>query len=642
MRALLIVSVVVASATSRTFHRKHQPLESEEDESSFLSMFQAEQAPIDPCYDDRGTPKRCIPDFVNAAFSRPVVSTSTCGSPPTRHCSTNADKRGELVRTCDICDESNAKFRHPASFLTDLNNPSNLTCWMSEPVNSPSQNVSLTLSLDKKYELTYVSLSFCGPKPDSMALFKSSDFGKTWQPFQYYSSSCRKTYGRPTKAEITNDNEHEALCTDTGSIPTENRIAFSTLEGRPSAYEFDTSPVLQDWVTATDIRVVFNKLVNWNQENSVEDEDEFDSENETVANVPLTQNPDDGQYFYAVSDLAVGGRCKCNGHASKCVHDEDGQAVCECRHNTAGRDCEKCKPFHFDRPWARATASDANPCVECKCNGHARGCRFNMELYKLSGYRSGGVCLKCRHNTAGRYCHHCKEGFYRDHTKPLNHKRVCKPCECHPVGALGRTCNMTTGQCPCKDGVTGLTCNRCAKGYQQSRSPIAPCVKIPQLIEAPLMTADSPANTDTDVEYEDDEEASEEEGDECMDCQRESAHLTFRKFCKRDFATQVTVQSKEAFGDWIRFTVLVQDVFKWGASKVRKGSTDFIWVPQADLRCKCPLIRMKGSYVVVGSNQMHGGQMSMTADRNSVVVDHKESILRRLKKFASRHRRCKN
>src|SRR5687767_12580113 len=52
-------------------------------------------------------------------------------------------------------------------------------------------------------------------------------------------------------------------------------------------------------------------------------------------------------------------------------------------------------------------------------------------------------------------------------------------CECHPVGALGKHCNQTTGQCPCKPGVTGLTCNRCAKGYQQSRSPIAPCVKIP-------------------------------------------------------------------------------------------------------------------------------------------------------------------
>lgn len=49
-------------------------------------------------------------------------------------------------------------------------------------------------------------------------------------------------------------------------------------------------------------------------------------------------------------------------------------------------------------------------------------------------------------------------------------------CDCHPVGAAGKTCNQTTGQCPCKDGVTGLTCNRCAKGFQQSRSPVAPCI----------------------------------------------------------------------------------------------------------------------------------------------------------------------
>ncbi|TNN55268.1 Netrin-1 [Liparis tanakae] len=62
------------------------------------------------------------------------------------------------------------------------------------------------------------------------------------------------------------------------------------------------------------------------------------------------------------------------------------------------------------------------------------------------------------------------------------HARFTEPllptCDCHPVGAAGKTCNQTTGQCPCKDGVTGITCNRCAKGYQQSRSPIAPCITV--------------------------------------------------------------------------------------------------------------------------------------------------------------------
>ena len=49
-------------------------------------------------------------------------------------------------------------------------------------------------------------------------------------------------------------------------------------------------------------------------------------------------------------------------------------------------------------------------------------------------------------------------------------------CDCHLVGSLSRNCSQTSGQCPCKPGVTGLTCNRCDAGYQQSASPVAPCV----------------------------------------------------------------------------------------------------------------------------------------------------------------------
>ncbi len=72
--------------------------------------------------------------------------------------------------------------------------------------------------------------------------------------------------------------------------------------------------------------------------------------------------------YYALGDLAVGGRCKCNGHASRCVLAAGGAASnsrleCECRHNTGGTDCERCKPFHYDRPWARATEKEANECI---------------------------------------------------------------------------------------------------------------------------------------------------------------------------------------------------------------------------------------------------------------------------------------
>lgn len=55
-----------------------------------------------------------------------------------------------------------------------------------------------------------------------------------------------------------------------------------------------------------------------------------------------------------------------------------------------------------------------------------------MELYKLSGRKSGGVCLNCRHNTAGRHCHYCKEGYYRDLSKAISHRKACKGTAAFP------------------------------------------------------------------------------------------------------------------------------------------------------------------------------------------------------------------
>ncbi|XP_058821715.1 netrin-B-like isoform X1 [Topomyia yanbarensis] len=642
----------------------------------YLKMFPV-QSQFDPCYDE-DRPRRCVPDFVNAAFGMPIEASSTCGlRGPVEVCDSH-----ELRGPCHQCDDSNPRKRHPASALTDVNNSNNVTCWRSEPLvtpigmNAPPDNVTLTLSLGKKYELTYVSMTFCpaAVKPDSIAIYKSADFGKSWQPFQFYSSQCRRVYGRPNRATITKGNEQEARCTDAHRHMGEStgiqgsRIAFSTLEGRPSASDFDSSPVLQDWVTATDIRVVFHRLqmpqesmedllllgspqvpVSYRQKkdpfgfNGIDSSDEASSTLATVT-VPLVT------HHYAVSDFAVGGRCKCNGHASRCVLGREEELTCDCKHNTAGRDCERCKAFHFDRPWGRANARESNECKICNCNGHARRCRFNMELFKMSGRISGGVCLNCRHATTGRHCHYCREGYYRDATKPITHRKVCKPCDCHPIGSSGKTCNHTTGQCPCKDGVTGLTCNRCARGYQQSRSHIAPCIKIPRVISIV-----HPQNTAPDPQRHDPEAPSyrTDAGRECGKCKIGTKRLNLNKFCKRDYVIMAKVIAKDTKtdngnlkntanqnnSDVAKFTLSVQKVFKKSPSPssplavaLRRSSHIALVVDVKDLECRCPRVKVNRSYLILGRDT-EGPPGALGIGPRSIVIEWRDEWHRRLRKF---------
>lgn len=614
--------------------------------SVLFEKFDARDAVVDPCYEDTGgssgnkksqqKPRSCVPEFTNAAYGVRVEADSTCGAVEREFCSTKPGSKNEV---CRVCDQQSEEHAHPAEFLTDLHNPNNETCWQSDYL-GPGQNASLTVSLAKKYELTYISLHFCSEKPEHMVIYKSMDHGKTWQPFQYYSSDCLGTFERSKEVDITRANEQEALCvSDHLNEAAGTRIAFSTLAARPSAEDFEHSPVLQDWVTATDIRIVFPGISSAEYDEEEYDDDDYeddggdqgdknDTKNDIVvggqlptAKTPLKKKKGGrlGRWI-GISDLAIGGRCKCNGHASDCSLDAaTGEMNCDCKHNTAGKECEKCKGFHFDRPWGRATSSSANECVACKCNNHARRCRFNMELYQLSGGVSGGVCLKCRHNTAGRHCHYCKEGYFRNQKRAISHKRACEPCDCHPVGASGKICNQTNGQCPCKDGVTGRSCNRCAKGYQQSGSPIAPCIRVPKAVKS---FGNSVAKKDDNYgkgRYGYERAAA----DECnTQCSSTSKRVQMRKYCDMDYVYLITVLGKEkADRKWTVFRVAVDKRYKHeagrgGSRRKRRGMDTRLYVPTSQLKCHCPKIRVDHSYLLLDTDaDTDGGGSSSSASR---------------------------
>ncbi|KAL5963071.1 Netrin-A [Taenia solium] len=400
------------------------------------------ESPTSVCYAENRA-YLCTPPLTNIAEGVPVVATSTCGQDgrPEKICRSWTSPNSQQRRTaCEICDPRKVATSRGAERLTDRHISSNQTCWVSGRV-PLGGTVNLTLSLGKRFEIFYISLQPCGPLPDSIALYKSSDFGRTWKPWQYFSTDCYRAFGLPTSSEysaqISSANIQEVLCValkpptkynSQGQVS--NVIAFSTTIGRSTLQSW--SPALIDWMTMTDLQIsltrfpsrrksgggergsgdptvvlhrrdrssgqrrvsqkapVFrlgggsgssgrfiradeermqadgsasNSSTRWFHEKKKKKEEE--TEGEKVGE-------EDAVYF-AFSDITVGGRCKCNGHANRCVRDRiveknsAGEEViswgplrCDCQHNTVGADCERCAPGYLDRPWARATNEDAN------------------------------------------------------------------------------------------------------------------------------------------------------------------------------------------------------------------------------------------------------------------------------------------
>lgn len=398
------------------------------------------------CYDRFNNPTRCTPEFVNAAYNAPVEATNTCGINGASQYCMQTGATGSNKKTCEYCDASNPALRHPPEFLVDYSEQSELTWWQSESLFEgkwPKQ-INLTLHLGKTFEITYVRLRFHSPRAESFAIYKKTLDDGEWIPFQFYSSNCAKTY---SDRIISSPNEEtQALCTkefsDISPL-TGGNVVFTTLEGRANANIFDHNERLQEFVTATEIRIVLDNMNTFG--------DEIFGDEQVLRS-----------YYYAISDLSVGGICKCNGHANRCVpvpYDPNSRRrlMCQCEHNTAGPDCEKCLPFFNDQPWRRATAKNAYACQACNCNSRSNKCYFDEPLWRKTGH--GGHCIDCADNTDGPNCEKCKENYYLD---TITDK--CVACNCDPTGSISLQCSGN-GQCACKNGVDGKQCDRCAANY---------------------------------------------------------------------------------------------------------------------------------------------------------------------------------
>ena len=292
-----------------------------------------------------GVPIACNPTRQsNIAAGVSPIASNTCGESAAERVCFRGGSAAGYTGECGVCDSRNTSLAHPASLITDSHSPDSPTYWQSQTfrfVQHPN-SVTITLSFNKTYAVSSIAVLFHSARPESFALLVSSDKASSFTPLHFFSRSCSATYGIAESAANTPAATGGTLCTSdgAGAVP----LAGGRAVYSPSSYG-------RGAVLATDVRLRLDRL------NTFGDEQTWDPE---VLD----------SYFYAISNVEVIASCHCNGHASSCITGAGGVEQCNCTHNTAGWDCDRCLTSHNDQPWSRATAESARQCVGKHCYYH--------------------------------------------------------------------------------------------------------------------------------------------------------------------------------------------------------------------------------------------------------------------------------
>lgn len=93
-----------------------------------------------------------------------------------------------------------------------------------------------------------------------------------------------------------------------------------------------------------------------------------------------------------------------------------------------------------------AIALPKGNCQPCECYGP--GTEDNSDGISICDQITGSC--KCKFHVLGRNCDKCEEGYYN-----IISGEGCQSCNCNPIGSVNNTCDLYTGQCNCRPGITG-------------------------------------------------------------------------------------------------------------------------------------------------------------------------------------------
>ncbi|XP_022704300.1 laminin subunit beta-2-like isoform X2 [Varroa jacobsoni] len=406
----------------------------------------------------------CYPSTGDLVIGREkrLSATSTCGQKTRQfYCDHGANSafRHEAPRACMHTCDSDPKSPNYFGIENIVKlQPDLRKRWQSEP---GVMAVSIQLDFEAEFHFTHLIMIFHTFRPKAMVIEKSNDMGKTFRPIAYFAHNCAETYPHiplaPKKKllDVVCEEKYSQLLPKHGGS-----VLYSNLNPRDEATKKENFKEIEKLVSVTNLRFKFQQLHTLGDMN-IGDNEAY-KQKYYYAVRSLIVRGSCSCYGHAESCIPFGDE----PHVPKMIYGK-----CACMHNTEGENCNRCKPLYNDLKW-EAASRDFPECKKCECNQHSDSCEFDENLFIANGKRSGGRCLNCLHNTAGPNCELCEDFYYRNPKKPLTDPDICQPCNCNKAGSLeeGR-CEQydengfTAGKCRCRDNVHERNCGRCKAGF---------------------------------------------------------------------------------------------------------------------------------------------------------------------------------
>ncbi|XP_074471145.1 laminin subunit alpha-2 isoform X1 [Sebastes fasciatus] len=156
-------------------------------------------------------------------------------------------------------------------------------------------------------------------------------------------------------------------------------------------------------------------------------------------------------------------QCQCSGHSSTC---DPETSICQkCQDNTEGDRCERCAPGFYGV--VRGHHDDCKPCA-CPLTNPENNFSPTCVTEGYDDYR----CTACPEGYEGKYCERCATGYHGDLRVPGGR---CEECKCSLWGALPGPCDPVSGQCRCRVGASGTTCDQCMERHVCGPAGIISC-----------------------------------------------------------------------------------------------------------------------------------------------------------------------